>query len=112
MAGGAERVAARLSRLGSRARLGSHPHLQNPPDRAVRVPVPDFRSVHPSALQRPVSLRPDAPVRRRYRARSRKLTLEKESAIRPLAATRSLRSLAADFGVSHETIRAVLRQGR
>jgi DeoR/GlpR family transcriptional regulator of sugar metabolism len=30
--------------------------------------------------------------------------------IRALAGTRSLRALAADFGVSHETIRAVLRQ--
>ena len=28
------------------------------------------------------------------------------------AGTKSLRSLAADFGVSHETIRTVLRQSR
>jgi hypothetical protein len=38
------------------------------------------------------------------------LTAEQESTIRALAATRSLRSLAAEFGVSHETIRAVLRE--
>ena len=38
----------------------------------------------------------------------RKLTVEQHAAIRALAATKSLRSLAADFGVSHETIRAVL----
>ena len=46
-----------------------------------------------------------------YRARARKLTLEQESAIRALAGTKSLRALAADFGVSHETIRAVTRRG-
>jgi len=38
------------------------------------------------------------------------LTADQESAIRSLAATKSLRSLAADFGVSHETVRSVLRQ--
>jgi len=42
--------------------------------------------------------------------RRRKLTPEQEAAIRAVAGTRSLRSLATDFGVSHETIRAVLRQ--
>ena len=41
--------------------------------------------------------------------RRRRLTAEQESAIRALAGTRSLRSLAADFGVSHETVRGVLR---
>jgi hypothetical protein len=45
-----------------------------------------------------------------YRARrARGLTLAQEAEIRMLAGTRSLRSLAADFGVSHETVRAVLR---
>jgi hypothetical protein len=48
----------------------------------------------------------------RSRARARKLTAHQESAIRVLAGTRSLRSLAADFGVSYEAIRAVLRQVR
>ncbi len=43
-------------------------------------------------------------------ARVRKLSLDQESAIRTLAQTKSLRSLAADFGVSHETVRAVLRR--
>ncbi len=42
--------------------------------------------------------------------RRRKLTVEQEVAVRFLAATRSLRSLAAEFGVSHETVRAVLRE--
>ena len=41
--------------------------------------------------------------------RRRKLSPEQEAAIRALAQTRSLRALAADFGVSHETVRAVLR---
>ena len=41
--------------------------------------------------------------------RRRKLTPEQEDVIRALAATKSLRSLAADFGVSHETVRAVTR---
>jgi len=40
------------------------------------------------------------------------LTLSQESEIRALARTKSLRSLAADFGVSHETVRAVLLVGR
>ena len=48
----------------------------------------------------------------RYRARPRKLTPAQEAAICALAATRSLRELAADFGVSHETIRAVCRRLR
>jgi hypothetical protein len=45
-------------------------------------------------------------------ALARKLTAEQEAAIRSLVGTESLRSLAADFGVSHETIRAVVRQNR
>lgn len=43
------------------------------------------------------------------RERPRRLTPEERDAIRLLADTRSLRDLAADFGVSHETIRAVVR---
>ena len=44
--------------------------------------------------------------------RRRKLSPDQEAAIRALAATKSLRSLAADFGVSHETVRAVCRRGQ
>src|SRR5215203_4289530 len=44
--------------------------------------------------------------------RARKLTLEQASVIRAVGYTKSHRSLAADFGVSHETIRAVIRQVR
>jgi hypothetical protein len=40
--------------------------------------------------------------------RARKLTPEQVATIRAFAPIRSLRSLAAEFGVSHETIRAVL----
>lgn len=42
--------------------------------------------------------------------RRRKLSPEQEAAIRTRARTSSLRSLAAEFGVSHETVRAVLRR--
>jgi DNA-binding CsgD family transcriptional regulator len=38
------------------------------------------------------------------------LTPAQESVIRALAATKSLRLIAADFGVSHETVRAVCRR--
>jgi transposase len=41
--------------------------------------------------------------------RRRKLTAEQEAAIRALVATKSLRSLADEFGVSHETVRKVVR---
>jgi len=43
------------------------------------------------------------------RDRPRRLTTEDRDAIQSLAATRSLRDLAADFVVSHETVQAVLR---
>ena len=43
--------------------------------------------------------------------RRRKLSPDQEAAIRRLAAAKSLRELAAEFGVSHETVRAVLRRG-
>ena len=42
--------------------------------------------------------------------RRRKLTVEQECAVRLLAATKSLRALAAEFGVSHETVRTVYRR--
>jgi hypothetical protein len=38
-----------------------------------------------------------------------KLTPAQESAIRALVGTRSLRALAAEFRVSHETVRSILR---
>ena len=42
--------------------------------------------------------------------RRRKLSREQEAAIRAEAGSRSLRELAAEFGVSHETVRGVLRE--
>ena len=54
--------------------------------------------------------RPNDFTARRYVRRPGKLTAAQESAIRALAGTKSLRSLAADFGVSHETVWAVLRE--
>ena len=67
-----------------------------------RVPVPDLRPGHHR----------DQVVcgsRLRYARRARKLTPADESAIRALFQTKSLRSLAADFGVSHETVRRVVQ---
>jgi hypothetical protein len=43
--------------------------------------------------------------------RRRKLSPEQRAAIRAQAGNRSLRELAAEFGVSHETVRAVLSAG-
>ena len=42
-------------------------------------------------------------------SRRRKLTVEQVATIRVEADNRTLRELAAEFGVSHETVRAVLR---
>ena len=44
-----------------------------------------------------------------YAEMKAELLVRIETAIRNLAATRSLRSLAADFDVSHETVRRVIR---
>ena len=59
----------------------------------------------------PPARRPVGTSRRdAYRTpRRRKLSAGQQAAIRALAPTRSLRELAAEFGVSHETIRAILR---
>lgn len=45
-----------------------------------------------------------------YEARPRKLSPARASELRRVAAGRSLRDLAAEFEVSHETVRAVLRE--
>ena len=66
-----------------------------------RVAVPDYRPL-------PRGRRCGAGGR--YSLRGRKLTPTDESTIRALAGTKSLRSLAAEFGVSHETVRAALRR--
>jgi hypothetical protein len=48
----------------------------------------------------------------RYARRARKLSPAREAEIPSLAGTKGLRSLAADFGVSDETIRANIWPGR
>ena len=91
-------------------RRGSVPHVQNLSGRHVPVPDASAGSVrapcHPSCQSEG-----GAPARPR-RVAARKLTAEQESEVRSLAGTRSLRSLAAQFGVSHETVRAILRADR
>ncbi len=93
-----------------RKRRGSVQHLQNllASRRSVRVPVPDFRSPADFAPRWSTGSRRDAPVPSRYRQRARRLTPVQEASVRSLATTKSLRSLAADFGVSHETVRRVI----
>ncbi len=66
-----------------------------------RVAVPDFR---------PLPSRRRCGSGARYSSRARKLTPDEESAIRARAGTKGLRSLAADFGVSHETVRRAIRE--
>ncbi len=69
-----------------------------------RVAVPDLR---------PRQRRQHCGSGVRSSLRARTLTPAEESTIRALAATKSLRSLAADFGVSHRTVRPVCqREGR
>ena len=67
-----------------------------------RIAVPDLR---------PRQRRHRCGSGARYSVRARKLTPAEESTLRALAATRSLRALAADFGVSHETVRTIARVG-
>lgn len=93
-----------------RKRRGPLPLIQNPTYPPVRVP--DFRPAAPSASipRWPNHSQLEGPAPRWYRARTRKLTPEQDSVIRAVGATRSLSSLAADFGASHETIRLTLRR--
>ena len=65
-----------------------------------RLAVPDLR---------PIRRAPCVPGNR-YAERARRLGPDEEATIRAFAGTRSLRSLAAGFGVSHETVRSVLRR--
>ena len=87
--------------------MRSNQHLQNLPSGHRRLPVLDFRR---SPTTTPLWLpRPDISAPARYRARPGKLTADQEASIRILAATKSLRRLGAEFSISHETIRGVLR---
>ena len=93
-----------------RKRRGSTQHLQNLFAGLVRVPVPDFRPLPACTPRRSTGARRDAPAPSRYRQRARRLTPVQEASIQSLAATKSLRSLAVEFGVSHETVRAIVRR--
>ena len=65
-----------------------------------RVSVPDFRPQHHQST---------CGSGLRYSQRAKSLSSAEEAAIRALASRKSLRSLAAEFGVSHETLRRVTR---
>jgi hypothetical protein len=73
-----------------------------------RIAIPDLRTGF-SFVPRWRS-KCGASARPRYRTRTQKLTTDQDTTIRALAGTKSLRTLAADFDVSHETIRAVIRE--
>ena len=89
--------------------MGSVQHDQNllRSGRPVRIVVPDFRPASAYGPQCSATSQRDESTARRYACRPRKPTPEQEAAIRSRAETMSLRSLAAEFGVSHETVRAV-----
>ena len=67
---------------------------------------PGFVVVGHPPTRRVVGASGRAPYQRRPPGR---LSEEEHQTIRGLACSRSLRDLAAAFGVSHETVRAVLR---
>ncbi len=75
----------------------------------TRFLVPDLRAVTSTDPRFVSPSSHEPPLRHRYGYRLRKLTSADEASIRALAKTKSLRSLAADFGVSHETIRRIIR---
>ncbi len=80
------------------------------PTHPIHVLVPDLRAGASSAARcASPSLREPLPLRR-YRHRHRKLTSADEGTIGALAETKSLRTLAADFAVSHETIRSIIKR--
>ena len=77
---------------------------------SVRVPVPDLRPGPVYTPRWPGDSPRNVACPRRYARRPGKLTPTQESTIRALAGTKSVRSLAADFEVSHETVRSVLKR--
>ena len=71
--------------------------------------VPDFSAGAGPSLRPACRVWQNGRALTHYLHRPRKLTPAQVSAIRALTGTKSLRELAAEFGVSHETVRAVLR---
>jgi hypothetical protein len=90
---------ANVSSLRWRVRWGSDERLRHLPDNLVWIAEPGASSV--TANRNTIAA---------IEAARRKLAPEQESTIRALARTKSLRSLAADFGVSHETVRSICRR--
>ena len=88
-----------LSTVRSRDRRGSVSRLRHPDGYVPLADAPERRQVERS--RRAATAKP----------RPRKLMAQQEATIRLLATSRSLRSLATNFGVSHETIRTVVQQG-
>ncbi len=72
----------------------------------ARTLRPGFVVVESPPARRVVGISGRAPYSRQ---RDSRLTDDERAMIRSLAITKSLRSLAADLGVSHETVRAALR---
>ena len=81
-----------------RKRRGVGPSLTPLPNGAIVVATPPPRQRAGQSGRSPYQ-----------RARPRRLSPAEREAIRVLAPNRTLRDLAAEFGVSHETVRAVLR---
>jgi DNA-binding NarL/FixJ family response regulator len=74
----------------------------------VRTLRPGYVEVAAAPNRRVVGLSGRAPYQR---LRAKRLTPDEQAAVKAAAASgRSLRSLAPEFGVSHETIRAALRE--
>jgi DNA-binding NarL/FixJ family response regulator len=82
-----------------RKRRGSDAHIRHVLDGTVVIATAPIRRV--SGRSKRASYQTP---------RRRKLSPEQEAAIRANAGNHSLRELAAEFGVSHETIRTVRRQ--
>src|SRR5918993_3047272 len=97
-----------VSSLRSRKRRGSLARLlYNNASAHCRIPFPDLRT-QPSLYLRSPSVHHGLSYSR-YCPCARKLVTDQEDAIRARVATRSLSFLAAELGVSLETIRAVVR---
>ena len=78
----------------------------------VRIPVPDLWSaVAPPPRRLSPARRDDHALRYRVALR-RKLTPAQDANLRALTGTKSLRAIAADFGVSLETVRVVCHRSR
>ena len=75
-----------------------------------QIPIPAMGTTASFPWRSPASEPRNDATPGRYRSRPRTLTPEHAATIRALAGTRSLRSLAAEFGVSHETVRTAVRR--